>query len=224
MLNLIEKWELTLGTKPDGSVGIRPLAIKGKGKATDKQFQTVIAEIEKFGKANVIAELQKIKARNEEKRAARQTEIEVAETAKRAAIISGEEKIELSYSDGEYLSGYAVCGQSQKLLEELGLCKYVADWGYHADHKLIMALGNNFTYAQAVEFAKPALDEKAAKKATKEADVAAKFAEAKETGEPVLLQSWTEDCNDPHEECSTDTIMTFAMPDGTRKTQRHHTW
>lgn len=64
----------------------------------------------------------------------------------------------------------------------------------------------------------------AEKKAVEEAETAAKFTEAKKTGKPVVITQWMEDCNDPHEECSTDIITVYAMPDGTRKTSRIHTW
>jgi len=61
-------------------------------------------------------------------------------------------------------------------------------------------------------------------KKKKQAEIAAKFDEAQKTGEPVLLRKWTEDCNDPKEECSVDIIYEYAMPDGTTKLERHHTW
>ena len=53
---------------------------------------------------------------------------------------------------------------------------------------------------------------------------AAKFDEAKKTGKPVLLRKWTEDCNDPREECSLDVVYEYAMPDGSTKNERQHTW
>lgn len=47
---------------------------------------------------------------------------------------------------------------------------------------------------------------------------------AKETGERQLISKWTEPCNDPKEECSTDICYYWAMPDGTTEETRHHTW
>ena len=70
-------------------------------------------------------------------------------------------------------------------------------------------------------------EEAATKKATleaAEADRAAKFAEAFETGKPVLLRKWTADCCDPREECSMDIVSEYAMPDGTTETKQFHTW
>lgn len=47
---------------------------------------------------------------------------------------------------------------------------------------------------------------------------------AKETGEPQEIDRWMDDCNDPTEDCSFDTIVEYVMPDGTKKTQRYHNW
>ena len=63
-----------------------------------------------------------------------------------------------------------------------------------------------------------------AEKAKEDAIEKGKFDEARVTGKPVTLNSWMEDCNDPREECSTDVVTLYAMPDGTRKTKRQHTW
>ena len=54
--------------------------------------------------------------------------------------------------------------------------------------------------------------------------IATIFATAKETGKPVQLERYMTDCNDPREECSTDIVVVYAMPDGTTKTERQHTW
>ena len=67
--------------------------------------------------------------------------------------------------------------------------------------------------------AKKAADEKA------ETDrVDAIFATAKETGKKQYINHYMADCNDPREECSTDVVTVYAMPDGTTKTERQHTW
>ena len=84
----------------------------------------------------------------------------------------GERKIVLHWHDGEYLSGWEVFGEAADLLEEIGLAKYVMDWGYHVSNETVNALGEEFTYLQAVEYARPALEQKAAaeKKAAEERD------------------------------------------------------
>lgn len=77
---------------------------------------------------------------------------------------------------------------------------------------------------EAAEAAKKAAAEKAAKEAAAEAERQAKFDEARESGKPVMLRGWSEDCNDPREECSQDIVRQYAMPDGSVKTRRQHTW
>jgi len=47
---------------------------------------------------------------------------------------------------------------------------------------------------------------------------------AQETNEPQVLTSYSTDCNDPKEECSTDIITVYINPDGTKKSTRQHTW
>jgi hypothetical protein len=65
-------------------------------------------------------------------------------------------------------------------------------------------------------------------KAEKEKDEADRFTDvftaAKETGEKQHIRHYMADCNDPREECSTDLVTVWAMPDGTTKTERSHTW
>ncbi len=77
---------------------------------------------------------------------------------------------------------------------------------------------------EAAEAAEKKAAEEAAQKAAADAARQAKFDEARETGKPVLLQRWSEPCNDPREECSMDIVRQYAMPDGSVKTERNHTW
>lgn len=50
------------------------------------------------------------------------------------------------------------------------------------------------------------------------------FNKAKETGEKQLIYQYPEPCNDKNESCEVDIIYVYAMPDGTYKEERHHTW
>ncbi|MHB8554039.1 MAG: hypothetical protein ACYDAO_10720, partial [Thermoplasmataceae archaeon] len=50
------------------------------------------------------------------------------------------------------------------------------------------------------------------------------FEIAKQTGERQLLERYSTDCNDPEEECNIDIVQIFAMPDGTQKVFRTHTY
>lgn len=139
-------------------------------------------------------------------------------------IKSGKKVIKPRYKDGEYLMGWTVFDHEARLLEELKVAKYVSGWGTHIDNEVIDALGEEFTYKQVLEFIKPRLEAEEAKKAKAKAEIAAKFAEAKETGDPVVIRRWSEPCNDPYEECDVDNLVEYAMPDGTTKVERHHTW
>lgn len=57
-----------------------------------------------------------------------------------------------------------------------------------------------------------------------EKDRGNKFAEAKQTGLPVVLDSYMDDCDGSDDECSTDSVVVYAMPDGTKKIKRKHTF
>jgi ribosomal protein L9 len=194
----------------DGVVGIRV-----QGKPTAKQLLEL-----KAAKPEILAELDRRELKKETKK---QAELQEKADAKQR-LLSGEDKIELAYHDGEYLSGYYPTGEAGSLLKELGLAKYVDGWGTHVNKEVVDALGKEFTYQQAVEFARPALEKVEAKKQEKEAARQAKFTEAKETGKPVVLRHYMDECNDPHEECDLDSITIYAMPDGSEKTTRSHTW
>lgn len=139
-------------------------------------------------------------------------------------IKSGKIAIEVKYHDGEYLSGHTLHGKQADLLEKLGLVRYVDGWGYLVNNGVVEALGETFTYNQAAEFVQPAIEAKEKFIASEKAAVTAKFLESKETGKKVKLESWTEECNDHKEDCSLDNIITYAMPDGSVKTERNHTW
>jgi hypothetical protein len=65
---------------------------------------------------------------------------------------------------------------------------------------------------------------KAEKAAERESIRRAKFEEAARTGKPVELRRWTDQCDDPREECDIDSVIEYAMPDGSTKIERHHTW
>lgn len=151
-------------------------------------------------------------------------EKKMKEEAEINAIKSGETKIKVGYRDGEYLSGYSVRGLAAKLLIELKVAHEVSGWGIIVDDELVKELGEEFTYEQAKEFASPKLEEVEQQKAKEEADRQAKFNQARETSKPVILEQWTEPCNDPQEDCNLDSIVIYAMPDGSTKETRSHTW
>lgn len=63
----------------------------------------------------------------------------------------------------------------------------------------------------------------AAKKAGQDRKIADAKADAAQSGKPVEIGRWTEDCDGSVDECSADLITRFAMPDGTMTTRRTHT-
>lgn len=132
--------------------------------------------------------------------------------------------IRLTYREGEYLSGYTAYGEDAKLLEEIGIGRYVSGWGYYLNNDVVKKLGTEFEYRAAWELAQPAiLDRKAFKQMEKER-IEKLFAEASLTMRDVLIERYTEDCNDPNEECDIDEVLIYATPNGTRKVVRNHTW
>lgn len=184
-------------------------------KPTQKQIEEL-----KKAKPDIIAELKRRAAEEEERKEAEK----VAKQQELEDLKNGTKKIKLSYHDGEYLSGYSTYGCATDLLEELGLAEYVSGWGTYVDNKLVEALGEEFTYQQAVEYSRPAKEAEAAKKAKAETERQAKFDEAMASSKPVELHRYTAPCNDPEEECSLDIVTEYAMPDGSVKVTRMHTW
>lgn len=206
---MIRKWRLVL-TEKDGKKGLRVLR-----KISPTEL-TMIRE----KKDEIIAELEHQRAEREaiesQKKADREEEIR--------AIKAGEKTITVKWTDGEYLQAYEVFGIAAELLEELGIAKYIEGWGMRVEQDLIKALGEEFTYQQVVEFTQPKRDQEATKEAQKKAELNAKFEEAKRTGKPVEIFRTTTECNDPKIECSLDIITIWAMPDGTQKEERIHTY
>lgn len=198
---MIQRYRITLTQD-------RALYVPGLGKLPVAQQNAIRA-----AKEDIFAEFDRMAA-----------EKAAEEKAARDRIINGDDKIQTCYHDGEILGGYMVCGLAAELLSNLGLAKQVQGWGYIVDDATVAALGTEFTYAQAAEYARPALEARAARKTEAEVARQAKFDEAKTTGKPVVLRTWSEDCNDPREECDIDTVTEYAMPDGSTKIDRRHTW
>ena len=173
-------------------------------------------EVIRAAKPEILAEL----IRREEESAAK----EAAKVEEARAIRAGEIVIRPQWHDGEILSGWEVFGQAADALEEIGLAKYISGWGHIVEQATIDALGKEFTFPQAAELTRRAREEKEAAARAKAEERQAKFDEAKRTGKRVELRSWMDDCNDPREQCSLDHVTEYAMPDGTTKIVRQHTW
>lgn len=76
----------------------------------------------------------------------------------------------------------------------------------------------------AEEKAKKAEVEKSEKEKAEKERIEKLFEKARETGEKQVIVQYSVPCNDPEEDCDIDIVTIYAMPDGTRKTERHHTW
>jgi len=135
--------------------------------------------------------------------------------------------IKAYFNEGEYCSGWSVSTATQSL-EILGLGHYLSGWGWIFDNNAKKALGESFTLAQAMTYAEPILrakhDAAEVKRLAGDNKRAEAFSEARRTGKEVVLKRWSEDCNDSREECNVDNLTMVAMPDGTTKTTRNHTW
>ena len=160
-----------------------------------------------------------------------QSEIAAEQEAAIEAMLSGKTVITLKWYEGEYLSAYCVTGNDinlimrvNKELVKIGAAKNVSGWGTAVDSEATKALGEAFTFPQAVEFMRPANEAREAKTAAKAAEIAAKYSEAKTTGKRVLLRSWSSDCHVKGEDCDFDMNYEYAMPDGSTKSEWHHTW
>lgn len=147
-----------------------------------------------------------------------------------ARIVAGElpadseQVIEVCHREGEYLWGYTLHGEDAKFLESLGLARYVDGWGYHVKDAVVKTLGEKFTRQQARDLAQPAIDAQRNREIAEMAIREQIFAEAARTGKPVVLDHYTDECNDRREECDLDNVTVYAMPDGSTKTERSHTW
>jgi len=205
---LIKKYDITLHT--EGRI-----RVPNAKKLSQKTRDMLIA-----AKPEIIAELQLREQENVELKAKAAAEKE----AEKQAIIAGAKIIQLKYHDGEYLSGHFTTGQEANILIDLGIAKYVEGWGCHVDNRAVDALGKEFTYQQAVEYMRPAVEAREAAQREKEAKRQAKLDEARGTGKPVLLKSWSTGCCDPREECSLDNHYEYAMPDGSVEHKWCHTW
>ena len=182
-------------------------------KAGGKKYTSVTLAIPKADFDAAIAASQGLVAE-------RQAQVDAEHTA----IESGDVKIELSYHDGEYLSGHTVHGFAAVLLKRIGLADDVSGWGVHVSPALVKALGESFSYPDAVAFAQPAMDAKQAKSDAKQRKLDEAIEEAKTTGKRVQVETWSDDCCDPTEECSLDIVTRWANPDGTFSCTRQHTW
>lgn len=161
-----------------------------------------------FIKANRPAFIAELKAIAEEARIAAE-EARKEEAEKKAA--------EITFLSTGWESHYITVDTRKDIDEQLRRMadRYSNDCTYES-------LKEDYEMATGKKLEKEAKAEAA--KTEKEEKIEAAKAEAKATGEKVAIKRWTENCNDPKEDCETDIVTLWAMPDGTTKTTRTHTW
>lgn len=209
---MITKYRIEIVETPQGTM-LKCWGLNPQKHKTDAEFV-------RTNKAEIIATIRRIE---EEERAAAEAK-RLAQEAEKQAILEGAQTVTVHYEDGEYLGAYAVYGQAARLLEEIGAAKYVNGWGYMVRDDIVKALGETFTYPQVATFLRPEQEKKEQAEAEKQAKVEQALAEAKATRKPVEIARWTEPCDGTVRECSLDIITKWAMPDGTIKTKRTHTY
>lgn len=81
-------------------------------------------------------------------------------------------------------------------------------------------------YKRLVELAKKRKKAKEWRKKKREQDIEEKIQNsiklAKEIGEPIVINYYTEDCNDSNRNCNLDIVTEYALPDGTIEVIRTH--
>jgi hypothetical protein len=90
---------------------------------------------------------------------------------------------------------------------------------YYANDGITVAIVKDEYEKRLAEIEREKADKLAAEQ--KRAEV---FAKARTTGEKQVLDNWMAPCNDPNEQCSDDACTEYALPDGTTKVERVHTW
>lgn len=149
--------------------------------------------------------------------------------------------VELYWHQGSPLSGWTAFDASERALARAGIGKDVGGWGYYISPQEAMQLGLgrsanrgisigremrgvviNYEVVAGIINKKHAIEvDKAHKNALNENEIRD---EATKQGVAKLLQTQIAECTDPGEECSTDRVETWAMPDGSIQTIRRHMW
>ena len=147
-------------------------------------------------------------------------------------LVSGELKIRW-HDDTEYFDGYDMPVKSFKInipeklrMDEL-LEKALKELGINiSDYKTVDYIKRSIKDNEKVgemklrEIVKGRLENKKAQ----EEKLNAIFEKAKETGEKQEISHWMDDCNDKYEECNIDIVYEYAMPNGSTKIIRSHTY
>ncbi len=192
-----------------------------------RKYQNICAKIS--DKPELAAEVSRYEAESTEYKTAM---AEYLAEVKRA-LVDGSLPITLNWRHGSPLSGYVVGGDyhvsnaAEDLLASVGMTEDISGWGTMVSDAMAKALGESFTWPQVLEYTRPKREALEAKQQASDAKREAIFAAAKESGEPVLLSSHTETRRDNSEGEWGDynfIIRTYAMPDGSTKTEEINTY
>lgn len=243
--NLIEKYRLSLFVK-DGAEMVR-FGRKPSAKVLAElksRKEEIIQELK-----NQIAERQ---AAIEAKRNAKRAEYIASADLRRCLAVSCDENLNVTRTistldfverDGEmrafrpnyHLENPRFLQHESPALKRIVAKRERTPYGFDgnafeiSEEEEALLLEEQAVAAREAEKALAQVMEEATKKAAKEAaakvaEAEAKFAEAKETGEPVELDRRVEPCDGSAVECSLDIVIRYAMPDGTTKVKRIHTY
>lgn len=196
---------------------VRAGANKGKMKVAKgkKATQKELAEI-RSSKSEIMEYLEEQHQQKMQERKEEEEQKKLALQAKKDEYTNGRE-IELEYQEGEYLSGYRVVDSiAGEMLEELGFAHYVDGWGYLA-HSEIEEL-ETLTIENATSEKEETLQE------TKEQDIKESIAQAKMLGHKVEIYRMTTDCDGSVGECSTDIVVGYVDGEGSKTSERIHTY
>lgn len=165
------------------------------------------------------AELKRRREEEEEQKAAKiQAKKQLADSFR-----NGEITAKVYTEDAENYTYYTINSDMAEILSAMGLVRYNHN-GIEVPRKVVEALGMEFTYNQVQEYLKKQEEKKAECESKEQARVQAALEEAKQTGREVVIRQMYTDCDGSVEECNTDIVTEYAMPDGTIKVKRVHTF
>lgn len=208
-----------------------------KGLATPEEIADLVAI-----KPAIMAEFDLMLNEKEKERAEAEAQYRASHTYMRVLLIMQDEYLNLRISACDVITGEGRVFVPQYGNSSVSLPHYtshmneIREWqkshpcgdamAYEIspEDEKILVREQEVAMAEAAKTASLLATEAEAEQARQDAIANEAFNKARATGKPIVLNSWTEDCDDPREECSTDVVTLYAMPDGTRKTKRQHTW
>jgi hypothetical protein len=130
-----------------------------------------------------------------------------------------------------------VDGKSQGITQTVVRLDETARRGYYKHAPRVNSQGEAITHAvhivmltraegeavEAMHAEETAADRERRDRAEQE-KYAAQWERARATGRPVVVETWTDECNDRREECSLDHVSRSIRPDGAFVITRRHTW